>query len=451
MGVNEVKICREFPRTTDRSSASCPSYRREKLGDIPRDWRVSSVGEEFTIQLGKMLDAAKNVGISKPYIGNRSIHWRRIDLEDIATVPMSPSDLQKFRLKRGDLLVCEGGEIGRSAIWEEPIPECYYQKALHRLRPIGDYNAYLLMSLLQLWTSTGYLADFVTQTSIAHLPKEKFKLVPLPVPPAAEQRAIAKTLLDVDKFLESLDTLIAKKLAIKSATMQQLLTGKTRLPGFSNGWETKRFGDTVTFLSTASNPRSDLDEHGDFEYIHYGDVHAYDRSILRCDEYDFPRIQNSLVGNSTKIMDGDFVMVDASEDLEGVGKSVEIQGVIDRKIIAGLHTILCRGISNFWAAGFKAYLQFLPAFRIALTRAATGISVYAVSKKTLAGVEIPLPGRSEQEAIVSVLSTMDAEITALEKRRDKVRAIKQGMMQQLLTGRIRLPLPADTGDEEVVP
>ena len=233
-------------------------YKSTEVGMIPQDWRVSTIGAEFRIQLGKMLDAAKNTGVSKPYIGNRSVQWGRIDLDGISTVLMSMSDLQRFRLRRGDLLVCEGGEIGRAAIWDDLIPECYYQKAIHRLRPIETYNVYLMMCLLQLWTSNGYLSNYVTQTSIAHLPKDKLEIVPLPVPPNAEQQAIAEALSDVDGLLTALEALIAKKRAIKQAAMQQLLTGKTRLPGFSGAWEIKRvseFGDIVT----GATPRTDID------------------------------------------------------------------------------------------------------------------------------------------------------------------------------------------------
>ena len=236
------------PMPSVTATAMTPSgYRWTEAGTIPCDWGVSAVGAEFRIQLGKMLDAAKNAGVPKPYIGNRSVQWGRIDLDGIATVPMTMSDLQRFLLRRGDLLVCEGGEIGRAAIWEDLIPECYYQKAIHRLRPIGTYNAYLMMSLLKLWTSTGYLANYVTQTSIAHLPKDKLEVVPLPVPPPAEQRAIAEVLSDVDGLLGALETLIAKKRAIRLATMQQLLTGKTRLPGFNGEWMTKRLGELGSF------------------------------------------------------------------------------------------------------------------------------------------------------------------------------------------------------------
>ena len=214
-------------------------YKRTEVGVIPEEWRASTIGAEFRVQLGKMLDAAKNAGVPKPYIGNRSVQWGRIEVDDIDTVPMTLADLQRFRLRRGDLLVCEGGEIGRAAIWDEPIPECYYQKALHRLRPTRSYDVYLMMSLLQLWASTGYLANYVTQTSIAHLPKEKLEIVPLPIPPPDEQRAIAEALSDVDALLAALEALIAKKRAIKQAAMQQLLTGKTRLPGFSGAWTEK--------------------------------------------------------------------------------------------------------------------------------------------------------------------------------------------------------------------
>ena len=93
-----------------------PGYKQTEVGVIPKDWLVSTVGAEFSIQLGKMLDAEKNVGVPKPFLGNRSVQWGRIDLTDIGEIKLTSSDLQRFRLREGDLLVCEGGEIGRSAI-----------------------------------------------------------------------------------------------------------------------------------------------------------------------------------------------------------------------------------------------------------------------------------------------------------------------------------------------
>nr|MDQ2886978.1 restriction endonuclease subunit S [Chloroflexota bacterium] len=203
-----------------------PGYKQTEVGEIPENWKISTVGAEFEIQLGKMLDVEKNVGLPKPYLGNKAVQWNYININDLQTMAMSRSDLERFRLRFGDLLVCEGGEVGRSAIWEAPIEECYYQKALHRLRPLNNFNPRLMLEFLRYWIDHGKLDNYVSQTSIAHLTREKFVEVPLPVPPHDEQQAIATALSDVDALITSLDKLIAKKRAIKQATMQQLLTGK---------------------------------------------------------------------------------------------------------------------------------------------------------------------------------------------------------------------------------
>ncbi len=187
-----------------------PGYKQTEVGAIPEDWRVSTVGAEFSIQLGKMLDAEKNAGVPKPFLGNRAVQWGRINLSNIGEIKLTPSDLHRFRLREGDLLVCEGGEVGRAAIWRQPLEECYYQKALHRLRSIRGYNVPLMLYMLQRLALKGFLLNFVTQTSIAHLPKDKFETVPIPLPPTkAEQEAIAEALSDADALIESVKQLLA--------------------------------------------------------------------------------------------------------------------------------------------------------------------------------------------------------------------------------------------------
>ena len=439
MREQEATIASAVPGGPREAEDVPAGYKRTEVGVIPEDWDVSTVGAQFKIQLGKMLDAAKNTGVSKPYIGNRSVQWGRIDPTNVDTVPMTSADLQRFRLRSGDLLVCEGGEIGRAAIWNEPIRDCYYQKALHRLRPTDSFDAYFLMSLLQLWASTGYLTNYVTQTSIAHLPKDKLEIVPLPVPTVAEQEAITEALSDVDGLLEALDALIAKKRAVRQAAMQQLLTGKTRLPGSERGeWTPRRLGHHVTFLRNGTNSRSELTSDGPVKYLHYGDIHASSSVYLDPRTTTMPAVPPECAASLDRLEKGDLVMVDASEDLEGVGTSMEVKALGDLQLVAGLHTIAARFDKSVLADGFKAYLQFCPEFRAHLRRLAAGTKVYATNRAHIASAEIRLPDSDEQRAIASVLSDMDAEIAALEGRRDKTRRIKQGMMQQLLTGRVRL-------------
>jgi type I restriction enzyme, S subunit len=258
------------------------------------------------------------------------------------------------------------------------------------------------------------------------------------LPPLSEQKAIATTLNDIDALITSLDRLIIKKRDIKQATMLQLLTGKTRLPGFSGKWEAKKIGDIFQFLGTANNSRSDLSEYGEIKYIHYGDIHTKWRSFLDCSCSELPFIQKDKVGNVPFLEDGDLVMADASEDYEGIGISIEVKNVTSKKVVAGLHTFLLRGNKEVLADGFKGYLQYMPAVKDALKKTATGISVYGISKNNVRNISIFLPDILEQQAIATVLSDMDAEIAALEHKREKTRMLKQGMMQELLTGKTRL-------------
>lgn len=202
---------------------------RTRLPGFTGEWPQSTVGEEFDVQLGKMLDAAKNTGVMKPYVGNRAVQWGRIDVSAAGQVPMSPSDIHRYRLKKGDLLVCEGGEVGRAAIWRNELPECFFQKALHRLRAKKGYDVRVMRALLEFWSSVGSFADYVTQTSIAHLPRERLVEMPLPLPPIVEQRAMGDLVEDLDRQVVCLERRIVKQRAIKQGMLQQLLTGRARL------------------------------------------------------------------------------------------------------------------------------------------------------------------------------------------------------------------------------
>ena len=413
-----------------------PGYKRTEVGIIPDDWDLSTVGQQFSVQLGKMLDAKRNVGIAKPYLGNRAVQWNRIGIAGLSSVPLTPADLLRFRLERGDLLVCEGGEVGRAAIWDAPLDECYYQKALHRLRPLKDFDPRFMVAILHRLADRGMLANYVTQTSIAHLPRDKFIEVPIPLPPVAEQHAVATALSDVDALLDGLDRLIAKKRHLKQAAMQQLLTGQTRLPVFRGEWEVKRLGDHVAFLRNGTNSRAELTQEGPVKYLHYGDVHAVAGIQLRPDA--LPSLPSEDAKSLARLRDGDLVFADASEDLAGVSKSVEMRGVADTETVPGLHTIAARFDKSVLADGFKSYLQFCPTFSGQLRRLAAGTKVYATNRGHIANIEMRLPSVEEQGAIAAVLLDMDAELAALEARRDKTRDLKKAMMQELLTGRTRL-------------
>ncbi len=271
------------------------------------------------------------------------------------------------------------------------------------------------------------------------LSTDELQYVEVALPPLPEQRAIATALNDVDELLGGLDRLIAKKRDIKQAAMQQLLTGQIRLPGFHGEWELKRLGDRVTFLRNGVNSRAELLPEGRVKYLHYGDIHA------NTDPFFSPETLQSLPDAKAtrldRLRDGDLIFADTSEDIAGICKSVELRGAREVEVVSGLHTIAARFDKALLADGFKGYLQHCPTFATYLRRLAAGTKVYATNKAHIASVEMRLPPPTEQTAIAAVLSDMDAELATLGARRDKTRALKQGMMQELLTGKTRLANP----------
>jgi type I restriction enzyme, S subunit len=427
-------------------------FKRTEIGELPDDWQTCGLGAEGLVhRVGSGVTPTGGQRVYKqsgrPFVRSQNVGWGQLLLDDLAFIDdethasFSASEI----VERDVLLNITGASIGRCAVATADVAKGNVNQHVCEIRANQEkLDPSFLCNFILSQVGQRQIDSFQAGGNRQGLNFGQIRSLTVPIPPLPEQEAIATALSDVDALIEALDAAVAKKRAIKLGAMQQLLTGKTRLPGFDGEWTPRRVGSMLSFLPTANNPRKDLSGEGDLGYIHYGDVHAHATPILDCTKCSLPKISRSRVGNAVELRDGDLVFVDASEDMVGVGKSVEIANLNTQPVVAGLHTIACRGGTDCWAPGFKAYLQSIPAFKQALERVATGISVYAISKRQIGDVELALPDVREQAWITTILSDMDAEITALEQRREKTRAIKQGMMQALLTGRVRLVEPEAT-------
>jgi type I restriction enzyme S subunit len=413
------------------------------VGIIPTEWDTQT-GEQMTTLIGKggspRWQGFEYSNDGMLFVTSENVRNGFLDLREPKYLPLAFHEkLKRTKLQKDDILInLVGASIGRSCQIQEDLGEANVNQAVAVYRVRKEYCSEFVACCFQALSTIKRILEMQVDAALPNISLGDLRRFLIPFPPAAEQRAIAEALSDVDGLLGALEALIAKKRAIKQAAMQQLLTGKTRLPGFSGEWEKKRLGDFVTFLRHGVNSRAELSNSGSVKYLHYGDIHT--SHDVRLDPWvtPMPFLPADRATTLDRLQDGDLVLVDASEDLDGVGKSVEITGVANAEVVSGLHTIAARFDKTALADGFKAYLQFCPAFRDHLKRLAAGTKVYATNRAHLASVELPLPTTEEQREIATVLSDMDAELAALERRRDKTRAIKQGMMQQLLTGRVRL-------------
>ena len=213
-----------------RSEQTHP-FKDSPLGRIPVEWEVKPIGQVFEIQLGKMLSQKAAEGISPfPYLGNKNVQWDRVEATGLQMMDFNGRERSKFELRPGDILVCEGGEVGRTCLWRGEVGNCYYQKAIHRLRPVNnEYLPELFPRFMRWGISRGILADFTSQTSIAHLTQEKLATVPIIVPPICDQILIVQSLDSLDAKLVNLDATLHKFRALKTALMQDLLTGRKRV------------------------------------------------------------------------------------------------------------------------------------------------------------------------------------------------------------------------------
>ncbi|MBI5307009.1 MAG: restriction endonuclease subunit S, partial [Planctomycetes bacterium] len=230
------------------------------------------------------------------------------------------------------------------------------------------------------------------------------------------------------------EKLIAKKRNIKQGAMQELLKPK-------EGWVMKKLGEIFTFSGGYSASREQLSNDG-FCYLHYGDIHGAKKTFINVkNEYtEIPKLKISLKNVLPKSLlnDGDIVFVDASEDDEGTSRHIVVKNPDGVPYISGLHTIVAKSKADSVDNDYKRYCFQSAYIKGQFKFYAVGTKVSGISKTNIAKIEITLPSHDEQVRIAAIFSDMDAEISALETRLAKYKQIKQGMMQELLTGRTRL-------------
>lgn len=195
------------------------------LGDVAEGFRIAAVSHEFDVSLGKMLNPARTQGEHlRPYLRNTNVQWDHIDTSDLLLMDFPPEERTRYRLCPGDLLVCEGGEPGRAAIWDGAVDGVYYQKALHRVRPRGISTVRWLYYCLSAATYMNAFAAQGNTTTIAHLTGEQLKAQRLPFPGPAVQECLVEMLDERSRYRRSFRTAVDRQLALLAERRQALIT-----------------------------------------------------------------------------------------------------------------------------------------------------------------------------------------------------------------------------------
>jgi type I restriction enzyme S subunit len=207
----------------------------EWLGEIPQGWKVKIIKREFGVKLGKMLQPLQKSELDSEeyYLKTSNIYWEGVDIANINKMWFSPLDKLNTELQLNDLLVCEGGDVGRSTLWKEEITPCYIQNAINRVRPIHHCSTKFLYYWLFLLKHTGYIDAMVSRITIAHLTAEKLERLIFLLPPSSDQQRIADHLDQETQRLNALKENLSQQIstlqAYKKALIYECVTGKKRI------------------------------------------------------------------------------------------------------------------------------------------------------------------------------------------------------------------------------
>jgi type I restriction enzyme, S subunit len=410
-----------------------PGFKHTEVGVIPQEWDVCPVRKKGEVVTGKAL-AVNAPGMQRPYLRTKNVFDGRIDIDDVLTMPMTDEQFTKFRIRDGDVLLNEGQTIelvGRCAMYQDEYPEpCAIQNALLRFRAREGVSDKFASYLFRHCQHTGIFSRIALQTtSVAHLGGSRFEKLCLAWPTEVEQRAIAEALSNVDGLLIGLDRLIAKKRDLKQAAMQQLLTGQTRLPGFHGEWEVKRL-DTLADIRSGGTPST-------------GEARFWDGDIPWCTPTDITALSGQkYLGETARMITHLALIASSAEMIPAHSVVMTSRATIGECAINAVPVSTNQGFKNFvpFATTDVDFLYYLLGTqKQGFISLCGGSTFLEIGKSQLVAYQVRLPDtKAEQTAIAHVLSVIDEELAALEQRRDKTRALKQAMMQELLTGRTRL-------------
>jgi type I restriction enzyme, S subunit len=421
-----------------------PGYKQTEIGLIPEDWTYCSIGHLVADGIiEKPLDgnhgnihpkSSDYVPDGIPFIMANDFENDHVNLRSCHFIKKEQADkLQKGFAVNGDVLLTHKGTVGNVAILKNITSEYIMltpQVTYYRVKDKKRLLSIFIKSYFENNNFQSILHNLSGGGTRAYIGIQKQLELPFILPPLPEQQAIAEALSDVDKLIDGLEKLIAKKRDIKTATMQQLLTGKTRLPGFEGEWEVKLLGELGSFLK-GSGVKKDESQSGPLPCVRYGEIYTRHNDYIK-EFHSF--ISSKVAATACLLKQGDLLFAGSGETKEEIGKCVAF--VNDFEAYTGGDIVILRpqGVDSL----FLGFSLNTPQISRQKASRGQGDAVVHISSSALADISVNLPPLPEQSAIAKVLTDIDAEMAGLEQRWKKTRALKQAMMQELLTGRTRI-------------
>ncbi len=414
-----------------------------EIGQYPPDWPVSRVDSIFSIVQGKQVSKRNQVGgTERHFLRTKNVLWGRVDLSDLDSMNFTPSEMERLQLKPGDLLVCEGGSIGRTALWRGEIGDCYYQNHLHRLRLSAPDAADAEFAMYWLWYAFEFAGLYTgrgNKTTIPNLSRSALGALPLPLPPLPEQRRIAQVLGLVQRAIEQEERFIALTTELKQALLGKLLTEglrgepqrETEIGLIPESWNVVVMG-SLAKIGNGSTPKKTIEAYwngGTRPWLTSTRIH--DRFIRAADAFvtDVAAKECHL----PLVKAGSLLIA-----ITGQGKTL------------GNVAIVC---DHFYINQHLAYLHFHspeihPEFFLWYLHSqyqhlrslgqAGGSTKGAITCAELKRYPVPVPAVEEQREIAQILSKIHERKVILTRKRETLSDLLRTLLYQLMAAQIRV-------------
>ncbi len=413
-----------------------------ELGELPVAWRVQRFDSLFAVQQGKQVSKKNRLGENqRPFLRTKNLSWGRLDLSDLDKMHFTEAEEQRLTLVPGDLLICEGGDIGRTAIWRGGLARCYHQNHLHRARLRDEAQADSHFALYWLWYAFKIGSVYFGRgnvTTIPNLSQSKLCELPLPVPPISEQRKIAAVLGVVQRAIEQQERLLQLTAELKKTLLHQLFTHglrgepqkETDIGLVPESWEVERLGDLFDtqlgkMLSQKARVGDDPKPYLRNKNVQWGAIDTTDLLLMDFNERELGKFI---------LMPGDLLICEGGEPGRAAIWHGELKECYYQKALHRLRPKFGNITNEFLAHWLEFALRYQDLYGVA----GASSTIAHLPEVQLKILLLPVPSKDEQDGIVECLNGTDKKNAIHQRKHAALTALFRTLLHQLMTAQIRV-------------
>ncbi|MER2626875.1 MAG: restriction endonuclease subunit S [Accumulibacter sp.] len=413
-----------------------------EIGEFPSAWEIDRVDSAFDIQQGKQVSSRNRDGEhQRPFLRTKNVFWNRLELNDLDEMHFSEAEQSRLELRANDLLVCEGGSIGRTALWKNEVEGCLYQNHLHRLRAKGD-KAHPQFGVYWLWYAFDIAKLYFGRgnvTTIPNLSQSKLAELPMALPPLPEQKKIAHILSTVQRAIEAQERIIQTTTELKKALMHKLFTEglrnepqkQTEIGPMPESWEVVELG-SLAKVGNGSTPKRANEsywEGGTIPWLNSTKIH--DRFITEADQFVTPQAVKEC--HLPRVAPNSLLIA-----ITGQGKTLGNSAITRIETCINQHL----AYAQFHAAKIvPVFVLWFMQTRYDYLRAIAhggGSTKGALTCGFLKALPIPVPSRAEQEEIATTFQTLEDKQHFAVRKQVALQDLFRSLLHQLMTAKTRV-------------